>query len=79
MHGISLLCDVSLGKPRPVIPREWTYRVFNAVHSLALAGPRPIQRAVAERFVWHGLKKDIKRWCKECQERRKPPAVSSVA
>ena len=36
-HGISLLCDVSLGKPRPVIPREWTYRVFDAEHSLAHA------------------------------------------
>ena len=60
-HGISLLCDVSQGRPRPVIPCEWTYRVFDAVHSLAHAGPRPTQRAVAERFVWHGLKKDIKR------------------
>ena len=65
-QGVSLLCDVSQGKPRPVIPREWTYRVFEAVHSLAHTGPRPTQRAVAERFVWHGLKKDIKRWCKEC-------------
>ena len=64
-HGISL-CDVSQGRPRPVIPCEWTYRVFDAVHSLAHAGPRPTQRAVAERFVWHGLKKDIKRQCKEC-------------
>ena len=65
-QGVYLLCDVSQGKPRPVIPREWTYRVFEAVHSLAHTGPRPTQRAVAERFVWHGLKKDIKRWCKEC-------------
>ena len=65
-HGISLLCDVSQGRPRPVIPREWTYRVFDAAHSLAHAGPRPTQRAVAERFVRHGLKKDIKRWGKEC-------------
>ena len=65
-HGIFFLRDVSQGKPRPVIPRERTYRVFDAVHSLAHAGPRPTQRAIAERFVWHGLKKDIKRWCKEC-------------
>ena len=53
-------------RPRPVIPRKWTYRVFDAVHSLAHAGPRPTQCAVAERFVWHELKKHIKRWCKEC-------------
>ena len=65
-QNVSLLCDVSLGKPRPVVSRSWTYRVFQAVHSLAHPGPRPTQRAVADRFVWHGLKKDIRRWCKEC-------------
>ena len=63
---VSLLCDVSLGKPRPVVPRSWTYRIFEVIHSLAHPGPRPTQRAVADRFVWHGLKKDIRRWCKEC-------------
>ena len=62
----TLLCDVSLGKPRPVIPREWTRKVFATVHSLSHSGPRPTQRAIADRFVWHGLKKDVKQWCKEC-------------
>ena len=32
-QDVSFLCDVSLGKPRPVLPRSWTYRVFEAVHS----------------------------------------------
>ena len=58
---------MSLGKPRPVLPKEWTYRVFQAIHSLAHAGPRPTQRAIADRYVWHGLKRDIRRWCRECQ------------
>ena len=66
LQDVSLLYDVSLGKPRPVVPRSWTYRVFEVVHSLAHPGPRPTQRAVADRFVWHGLKKNIRRWCKEC-------------
>ena len=64
---VSLLCDMSLGKPRPVLPKEWTYKVFQAIHSLAHAGPRPTQRAIADRYVWHGLKRDIRRWCRECQ------------
>ena len=64
---VSLLCDMLLGKPRPVLPKEWTYRVFQAIHSLAHAGPRPTQRAIADRYVWHGLKRDIRRWCRECQ------------
>ena len=61
---VSLLCDMSLGKPRPVLPKEWTYRVFQAIHSLAHAGPRPTQREIADRYVWHGLKRDIRRWCR---------------
>ena len=66
LEGVTLLCDVSLGKPRPIIPSEWTRHVFHVIHSLSHAGPRPTQRAIADRFVWHGMKKDIKRWCKEC-------------
>ena len=64
--NFSLLCDVSLGKPRPILPKEWTFRVFQSVHSLAHTGPRPTQKAISTRFVWHGLKKDVRRWCKEC-------------
>lgn len=67
-QGYSLLCDLSLGKPRPIIPREWTYRIFENIHSLSHAGTKPTQRAISDRFVWHGLKKDVKKWCRECNE-----------
>ena len=50
-HGISLLCDVLQGRPRRIVPRQWTYREFDAVQSLAHAGPRHTKHAVAERFV----------------------------
>ena len=56
---VSLLCDMSLGKPRLVLPKEWTYIVFQTIHSLAHAGPRPTQRAIPDHYVWHGLKRDI--------------------
>ena len=36
-HEISPFCDVSQGRPRLVIRRKWTYRVFDAVHSLTHA------------------------------------------
>ena len=65
-QDVSFLCDVFLGKPHPVVSRSWTYRVFEVVHSLAHPGPRSTQRAVADRFVWHDLNRDIRRWCKEC-------------
>ena len=62
----TLLCDVSLGKPRPVIPREWTPKVFTTVHFLSHSGPQPTQQAIADRLVCHGLTKDVKKWCIEC-------------
>ena len=40
--------------------------MFATVHSLSHSGPRPTQRAIADQFVWHGLKKDVKKWCKKC-------------
>ena len=40
--------------------------MFQTIHSLSHAGPHPTQRAVANCFVWHGMRKDIRRWCKEC-------------
>ena len=64
--GCTVLCDISMGKPRPVVPREWTRKVFDVIHNLAHAGRRPTQCAISSRFVWHGLKRDIRKWCKDC-------------
>lgn len=66
MGGYSVLCDVSTGTARPVVPECWTHRVFDAVHGLDHAGCRPTQKAISNRFVWHGLKRDVRKWCKEC-------------
>ena len=49
-----------------MFPREWTRKVFDAIHGLAHAGRRLTQRAISSRFVWHGLKHDIRKWCREC-------------
>ena len=62
----TVLCDVSTGKDRPVLPSTWTRRVFEAIHGLSHPGSKPTQRAVSSRFVWHGLKRDVRRWCQEC-------------
>lgn len=62
----TLLCDMSTGVQRPVLPKSWTHSVFDHIHGLSHAGPRPTQRAISQRFVWHGMKCDIRKWCKEC-------------
>jgi cleavage and polyadenylation specificity factor subunit 1 len=62
----TLLCDVSTKNVRPVVPKEWTKRIFDTIHGLSHSGCRPTQHAISSRFVWHNLKKDVRRWCREC-------------
>ena len=62
----TLLCDTSTGVQRPVLPNSWTRSVFDHIHGLSHAGARPTQQAISQRFVWHGMKRDIRKWCKEC-------------
>ncbi|XP_061915612.1 uncharacterized protein LOC133657845 [Entelurus aequoreus] len=38
--GPALLCDVSTGRPRPVVLVDWRRRVFDAIHSLSHPGVR---------------------------------------
>ena len=47
----TLLCDISMGKPRPVLPTSWTHSIFNKIHSLSHTGVKPTQKAIAQRFV----------------------------
>ncbi|KAJ8383472.1 hypothetical protein AAFF_G00220680 [Aldrovandia affinis] len=74
--GATLLCDISTGQPRPVVPVSWRRPVFEAVHGLSHPGRKPSVRLVAAKFVWHGLRKDVKAWvdtCTACQRQGAPP------
>ena len=62
----TLLCDTSTSVTHPVLPKSWTRPVFDQVHGLSHAGARPTHHAIAQRFVWHGMKRDIRKWCKDC-------------
>ena len=65
---VTLLCDTSTGAKRPVIPTTCQKMVFNHYHSLSHASARPMQRILTSRYVWRGMKKDIRNWCRECPE-----------
>jgi len=64
--GPSLLCDVSVGYPRPVVPPAWRLRVFDALHGLSHPGVRGTQDLIGRRYVWHGMRRDISAWCRTC-------------
>ena len=65
-QGKTLLCDVSLGHPRPIIPSSWRRRIFEAVHNLSHPSIRATRTLVAKKFMWHGINKDVSAWAKAC-------------
>ncbi|XP_078264112.1 uncharacterized protein LOC144598103 [Rhinoraja longicauda] len=62
----TILCDVSAGQPRPIVPAAWRRRVFDVVHGLAHPSIRTTISLVAARFMWHGLRKQVGQWARTC-------------
>uniref|UniRef100_A0A1X7TIX9 Integrase catalytic domain-containing protein n=1 Tax=Amphimedon queenslandica TaxID=400682 RepID=A0A1X7TIX9_AMPQE len=62
----TIVCDMSTGTPRPVVPRPFRQTVFKSLHSLSHPGIKATQRLVSARFVWPGLQSDVKRWTRSC-------------
>jgi hypothetical protein len=59
MQGESVICDISTGQPRPLIPAADRRDVFRAIHELAHAGIRATRRLMAARVVWRGMASDV--------------------
>ena len=64
--GQMLLCDVSTGQPRPIVPTSMRRRVFDTVHGLSHPGARATKKLIASKFVWHGLRKQVAGWARTC-------------
>ena len=61
-----LLCDVSLKTPRPIVPVAWREHVFRAIHNLSHPGVKASVKQVSAKFVWSGLRKDVREWARTC-------------
>jgi cleavage and polyadenylation specificity factor subunit 1 len=66
--SFSVLCDVSTGRTRPIVPEAWREAVFHAIHDLSHPGIETTKKLVSTKFVWHGLKKYIGQRAKQCLE-----------
>lgn len=64
--GLTLLCDTSSGTLRPVVPSTWRRRVFDAVHSLSHPGANATIKLMSQKYVWHGMAKQVRQWAKTC-------------
>ncbi|MBM6549273.1 reverse transcriptase domain-containing protein, partial [Streptococcus dysgalactiae] len=56
----TILCDVSLGQPRPYIPASFRRQVFLHLHNLSHPGVRATAKLITERFVWPNINRDIR-------------------
>ena len=56
-NGNTLLCDLSTGQARPIVPTSWRRQVFDLIHNLSHPSVRTTRKLVAAKFVWIGLKK----------------------
>jgi cleavage and polyadenylation specificity factor subunit 1 len=66
VEGVSLWCDGSTGRWRPLVPQEDRLMVFKSIHGVAHPGIRATRRMVAARFVWPNMRADIASWCRDC-------------
>ena len=64
--AFTLLCDVSTGKARPIVPETWRRQVFDSFHSLSHPGARTTKKLVSSKFVWHGLGREVTMWSRCC-------------
>ena len=54
-QGVTLLCDMSTGHPRPIVPATWRRKVFDIVHGLSHPSVHSTRKLIAAKFVWNGL------------------------
>lgn len=69
--NLTLLCDISQGNARPIVPVPFRREVFNLIHNLSHPGARATGNTIRARFVWNGLNRDVRQWtriCLSCQQ-----------
>ncbi|GFW56455.1 transposon Tf2-6 polyprotein [Trichonephila clavipes] len=67
---VTLYCDMSQKQPRPFVPKSMRQLIFKALHFFSHPGISASIDLIAKRFVWPGMRKDIKIMvlsCVKCQ------------
>ena len=63
---VTLLCDVSTGRPRPLVPATFRRAVFDVVHNLSHPSIQSTKTLIAAKFVWPGLQRQVGLWARTC-------------
>ncbi|GBM32778.1 hypothetical protein AVEN_83743-1 [Araneus ventricosus] len=57
-----LFCDVSTGRCRPSVPKEFRRRILETLHNLSQQGVKATVKLVGDRLLWPGYKKHVAEW-----------------
>ncbi|XP_066982799.1 uncharacterized protein [Macrobrachium rosenbergii] len=66
LGGPNLLCDVSTSQPRPLVPASCRCQVFDVIHGLSHPSSRMTAKLLSEKFIWHGVQKNVRTWSRQC-------------
>lgn len=58
--------DTSTSVIRPWVPESLRREIFDNIHNLSHSGARAMVKAVSEKYVWKGLRKDVREWARSC-------------
>ena len=56
---VTLLCDMSTGRTRPIVPASWRRKIFDLIHGLSHPSVRTIRKLIASKFIWNEMQKQI--------------------
>lgn len=63
---VELYCDVTTSRIRPFVPEVDRKRIFSSLHSISHPGIKATVKLVEERYVWPGIKADVRTWTQQC-------------
>ena len=64
---VPVICDVSGGRRRILVPDVHRRPIFDAIHSLAHPSGRSTLAMVSKTYVWPRMRSDVLCWARQCQ------------
>ena len=61
-----LWCDTSQDNIRPYIPPSFRRKLFDHIHGFSHPGIKSTIKQMTARYVWPGMKKQVKEWAQAC-------------
>ena len=64
---VTLFCEVSANKPRPLVPKPWREQVMRILHQISHGGQKDTIAKVSNAYYWPKMRQDVSEFVKQCQ------------